>query len=59
MDGTLADLSSAYAEVEERLFGAADEEAKHPAPKCVSRSSTRAEAAAAAVVVNGAGRSPQ
>ena len=33
MDGTLADLSSAYAEVEERLFGAADEEAKHPAPE--------------------------
>jgi 5'(3')-deoxyribonucleotidase len=33
MDGTLADLSSAYAEVEERLFGEADEEAKHPAPE--------------------------
>ncbi|MCM3881541.1 MAG: hypothetical protein ND807_15640 [Vicinamibacterales bacterium] len=33
MDGTLADLSSAYAEIEERLFGAADEEAKHPAPE--------------------------
>ena len=33
MDGTLADLSSAYAEVEERLFGAADEDAEHPAPE--------------------------
>jgi 5'(3')-deoxyribonucleotidase len=33
MDGTLADLSSAYAEVEKRLFGAADEDAKHPAPE--------------------------
>ena len=33
MDGTLADLSSAYADVEERLFGAADEDAKHPAPE--------------------------
>jgi phosphoglycolate phosphatase-like HAD superfamily hydrolase len=33
MDGTLADLSSAYAAVEESLFGAADEEAKHPAPE--------------------------
>jgi hypothetical protein len=33
MDGTLADLSTAYAEVEERLFGAADDEAKQPAPE--------------------------
>jgi hypothetical protein len=33
MDGTLADLSSAYAEIEERLFGAADEDAKHPEPE--------------------------
>jgi 5'(3')-deoxyribonucleotidase len=33
MDGTLADLSSAYADVEERLFGAVDEDAKHPAPE--------------------------
>jgi FMN phosphatase YigB (HAD superfamily) len=33
MDGTLADLSSAYAELEERLFGEADDEAKHPAPE--------------------------
>ncbi len=33
MDGTLADLSAAYAEVEERLFGAADEDALHPAPE--------------------------
>jgi len=33
MDGTLADLSSAYAAVEESLFGVADEEAKHPAPE--------------------------
>jgi 5' nucleotidase, deoxy (Pyrimidine), cytosolic type C protein (NT5C) len=33
MDGTLADLSSAYAEFEERLFGAADEDAEHPAPE--------------------------
>jgi 5'(3')-deoxyribonucleotidase len=33
MDGTLADLSSAYAEVEERLFGAVDLDAKHPEPE--------------------------
>jgi len=33
MDGTLADLSSAYAEVEERLFGAVDIDAKHPEPE--------------------------
>ena len=33
LDGTLADLSSAYAEVEARLFGAADEDAEHPAPE--------------------------
>jgi hypothetical protein len=33
MDGTLADLSSAYAEVEERLFGAVDADAKHPEPE--------------------------
>jgi len=33
MDGTLADLKSAYAEVEERLFGAADDDAEHPAPE--------------------------
>jgi deoxypyrimidine-specific 5' nucleotidase type C protein (NT5C) len=33
MDGTLADLSSAYAEFEERLFGAIDEDADHPAPE--------------------------
>jgi hypothetical protein len=33
MDGTLADLSSSYADVERRLFGAADEDAKHPAPE--------------------------
>ena len=33
MDGTLADLSTAYAGVEERLFGAADEDAEQPAPE--------------------------
>ena len=33
MDGTLADLSSAYADVEERLFGAVDVDAKHPEPE--------------------------
>jgi 5'(3')-deoxyribonucleotidase len=33
MDGTLADLSSAYAEIEERLFGAVDVDAKHPEPE--------------------------
>jgi hypothetical protein len=33
MDGTLANLSSAYADMEQRLFGAADEVAKHPAPE--------------------------
>ncbi|MSO55787.1 MAG: hypothetical protein EXQ55_02535 [Acidobacteria bacterium] len=33
MDGTLADLSSAYAELEERLFGVADTEHERPAPE--------------------------
>lgn len=33
MDGTLADLSSAYDELEERLFGAADAEHERPAPE--------------------------
>jgi hypothetical protein len=33
MDGTLADLSSAYAEVEQRLLGLVDEDARHPAPE--------------------------
>lgn len=33
MDGTLADLSSAYAELEERLFGAAEVEHEQPAPE--------------------------
>ena len=33
MDGTLADLSSAYADFEQRMFGAADEDARHPAPE--------------------------
>lgn len=33
MDGTLADLSAAYAAVEERLFGQADEDARHPSPE--------------------------
>ena len=33
MDGTLADLHSAYAEVEERLFGAAEAEHERPAPE--------------------------
>jgi hypothetical protein len=33
MDGTLADLSAAYAEVERQLFGAADEDAENPAPE--------------------------
>jgi hypothetical protein len=48
MDGTLADLSSAYATVEERLFGAADEEAKHPAPEVREQEQQTAAAAAAA-----------
>jgi len=48
MDGTLADLSSAYAAVEERLFGAADEEAKHPAPEVREQEQQTAAAAAAA-----------
>ena len=48
MDGTLADLSSAYAEVEERLFGAADDEAKHPAPEVREQEQQTAAAAAAA-----------
>jgi hypothetical protein len=51
MDGTLADLSSAYAEVEERLFGAADEEAKHPAPEVREQEQQTAAAAAAAAQV--------
>jgi hypothetical protein len=33
MDGTLADLSSAYAEIEERLFGGLHEETETPAPE--------------------------
>lgn len=33
MDGTLADLRSAYAEVEDRLFGPADREHEQPAPE--------------------------
>lgn len=33
MDGTLADLASAYAEVERRLFSAADPEHEQPAPE--------------------------
>lgn len=33
MDGTLADLSSAYAEIEERLFGAVEVEHEQPAPE--------------------------
>jgi hypothetical protein len=45
MDGTLADLSSAYADVEERLFGAADEEAKHPAPEVREQEQHNAAAA--------------
>jgi 5'(3')-deoxyribonucleotidase len=51
MDGTLADLSSAYAEVEERLFGAVDEEAKHPAPEVREQEQQTAAAAAAAAQV--------
>jgi 5'(3')-deoxyribonucleotidase len=51
MDGTLADLSSAYAEVEERLFGAADEEAKHPAPEVREQEQQTAAAAVAAAQV--------
>ena len=47
MDGTLADLSSAYAEVEERLFGAADEEAKNPAPEVREQEQQTAAAAQA------------
>jgi 5'(3')-deoxyribonucleotidase len=33
MDGTLADLSSAYAETEERLFGSVDVDHEQPAPE--------------------------
>jgi 5'(3')-deoxyribonucleotidase len=50
MDGTLADLSSAYAQVEERLFGSADDEAKHPAPEVREQEQQTADAAAAAQV---------
>jgi hypothetical protein len=45
MDGTLADLSSAYAEMEERLFGAADEDAAHPAPEVREQEQQNAAAA--------------
>lgn len=51
MDGTLADLSSAYAQVEERLFGAADDEAKHPAPEVREQEQQTAAAAVAAAQV--------
>ena len=44
MDGTLADLSSAYADVEEHLFGAADEDAKHPAPEAREAEQQREDA---------------
>ena len=33
MDGTLADLSSAFADIEERLFGVVEVEAEQPAPE--------------------------
>ena len=33
MDGTLADLSSAYVDVEDRLFGVANAEHEQPAPE--------------------------
>jgi 5'(3')-deoxyribonucleotidase len=52
MDGTLADLSSAYAEVEERLFGAADEESKHPAPEACEQEQHGAATLDAAVVAD-------
>ena len=48
MDGTLADLSSAYAEIEERLFGAVDDEAKHPAPEAREQEQQDEAGAAAA-----------
>jgi hypothetical protein len=48
MDGTLADLSSAYAEFEERLFGAADEDAERPAPEVREAEQQRMDAADAA-----------
>src|SRR4051812_44853527 len=48
MDGTLADLSSAFADVEERLFGEADDEAKHPAPEEREQEQQTAAAAEAA-----------
>jgi hypothetical protein len=45
MDGTLADLRSAYAEVEERLFGVADADHVQPAPE-VREAEQHAEAEA-------------
>lgn len=33
MDGTLADLSSAYAEIEDQLYGAVQAEHERPAPE--------------------------
>jgi FMN phosphatase YigB (HAD superfamily) len=37
MDGTLADLGSAYARVEDQLLGVVDEDAAHPAPELRER----------------------
>ena len=48
MDGTLADLSTAYAEVEERLFGAELAEHDRPAPEAREAEQHDADDAAAA-----------
>jgi hypothetical protein len=44
MDGTLADLSAAYAEIEERLFGAEEAEHDRPAPEAREAEQHLAEA---------------
>ena len=46
MDGTLADLASAYAEVEERLFGARLADYERPAPEAREEEQQREEQAA-------------
>ena len=45
MDGTLADLASAYAEIEDRLFGRRSAEHERPAPE--AREAEQHEQAAA------------
>ena len=50
MDGTLADLSSAYAEVEDRLFGQEQAEHERPAPEAREAEQHEEDAPAAATI---------